>query len=184
MWNASAQGAEKLVLEGDDWRARLRSWAIIQREMIDRHPWITQMPMAAPPLAPNSLTFVERGPRGPRRHRAGRRRQAAGDRADQLLHAQRGPDGPRRGPRRAGRDRGRGRGGDGSGPPPGWSFEALLRELVDEQTYPRLHRLAWSAQIGDAPSGFDEREEFLFGVERILDGVQALIDRNAPPAGR
>ena len=29
--------------------------------MIDRHPWITQMPMAAPPLAPNSLTFVERG---------------------------------------------------------------------------------------------------------------------------
>ena len=61
MWNASAQGAEDLAFEGDDWRARLRIWAMVQREMLDRHPWITQMPMAAPPLAPNSLTFVERG---------------------------------------------------------------------------------------------------------------------------
>src|SRR5262249_57195311 len=61
MWNASAQGAEELVLEGDGWRPRLRMWAVIQRAMIDRHPWITQMPMAAPPLAPNSLTFAERG---------------------------------------------------------------------------------------------------------------------------
>ena len=61
MWNASAHGAESLVLHGDGWRERLREWALIQREMMDRHPWITQMPMAAPPLAPNSLTFVERG---------------------------------------------------------------------------------------------------------------------------
>ena len=61
MFNASALGAESLVIEGDDWRSRLRAWAIIQRDMLDRHPWITQMPMAAPPLAPNSLHFVERG---------------------------------------------------------------------------------------------------------------------------
>ena len=61
MWNASALGAERLVIEGDDWRSRLRTWAIIQRDMLDRHPWITQMPMAAPPVAPNSLHFVERG---------------------------------------------------------------------------------------------------------------------------
>src|ERR1700684_1561441 len=61
MWNASAQGAEDLVLDGDGWRARLRMWATIQRDMIDRHPWITQMPMAAPPMAPNSMIFVERG---------------------------------------------------------------------------------------------------------------------------
>jgi hypothetical protein len=32
----------------------------------------------------------------------------------------------------------------GSTAAPGWSYEALLRELADEQTYPRLHRLAWS----------------------------------------
>ena len=61
MWNASAQGAEGLELDGASWRERLQEWAIVQREMLDRHPWITQMPMASPPLAPNSLTFVERG---------------------------------------------------------------------------------------------------------------------------
>ena len=61
MWNASAQGAEDLVLGGSDWRSKLQSWAVVQRDMLDRHQWITQMPMAAPPLAPNSLTFVERG---------------------------------------------------------------------------------------------------------------------------
>ena len=61
MWNGSASGVESLVLEGDGWRARLRMWAIVQRDMIDRHPWITQMPMAAPPMAPNSMIFVERG---------------------------------------------------------------------------------------------------------------------------
>src|SRR5580692_6317953 len=61
MWNGSARGAEDLVLEGDGWRPRLRMWAIVQRDMIDLHPWISQMPMAAPPVAPNSLVFVERG---------------------------------------------------------------------------------------------------------------------------
>src|ERR1700722_17164252 len=61
MFNASPLGAESIVLEGDDWRFRLRAWAIIQRDMLDLHPWITQMSMPAPPLAPNSLHFVERG---------------------------------------------------------------------------------------------------------------------------
>jgi AcrR family transcriptional regulator len=166
MWNASAQGAEALVLEGDGWRGRLRSWAVLQREMLDRHPWITQMPMAQPPLAPNSLTFVERGletldgtglididklriigaissytlSESRMAHDAARAAQAPGDPATR------------------------------------WSFEALLRELVDEQRYPRLHRIAWSAEIGDDPSGVEEHQEFLFGLERILDGVAHLID--------
>src|SRR3984957_14608059 len=50
MWNASAQCAETLVVEGNEWLKKLRMWAMVQREMLDRHPWITQMPMAAPPL--------------------------------------------------------------------------------------------------------------------------------------
>src|SRR5580698_10524619 len=61
MWNASAHGAEGLELEGDGWRERLRSWAMVQRAMLELHRGITQIPMAAPPLAPNSLTFVEKG---------------------------------------------------------------------------------------------------------------------------
>ncbi len=174
MWNASAQGAESLVLEGDGWRERLRQWALIQREMMDRHPWITQMPMAAPPLAPNSLTFVERGletldgtglpdadklrvigllssytlSEGRMAHDAARAAAAA-----QAAAAR-----------------------DASATP--WTFEQLLRQLIDAESYPILHRIAWTADVFDAPSGQDEEAEFRFGVECILDGVQQLIGRN------
>ncbi|MGH3167907.1 MAG: TetR/AcrR family transcriptional regulator, partial [Trebonia sp.] len=61
MYNASTAGAESVVIEGEGWRERLRSWGLIQREVLDRHPWITRMPMASPPVAPNSMLFVERG---------------------------------------------------------------------------------------------------------------------------
>jgi hypothetical protein len=38
-----------------------------------------------------------------------------------------------------------------------FSYEALLRELVDQKTYPHLHRLAWS---GDPDEHLDDRDEF------------------------
>ncbi len=190
MWNASALGAEDLVIEGDGWRSRLRAWAVIQREMLGRHPWITQMPMAAPPVGPNSMHFVERGleamdetglPDGMKmriigllasyslseaRMAADAMRAAKAARA--AADADAGPPGP-------GAD---GPGPDGAKDRPGTppSFEALLRELVDERTYPRLYRIAWQPEPATSMS---EHEEFLFGVDTILDGVQALIDRAA-----
>jgi AcrR family transcriptional regulator len=184
MWNASAQGAESLELEGDDWRSRLRNWAIAQREMMDRHPWITQMPMAAPPLAPNSLRFVELGlgaldgtglSDGDKIRIIGllssytlSEARMAYDAARAVAQAQAAAAQaqPSEAPAREEMQ------------VTHWSFEALLRELVDEHTYPRLHRLAWSEPTDGQPDG-DERAEFLFGVERILDGAQALIDQTA-----
>ena len=173
MWNGSAQGAEELVITGDDWRARLRMWAMVQREMIDRHPWITQMPMAAPPMAPNSLAFVERG------------LEAMDDSgladADKLrviglissytLSEARMANDAARAARQA-----------QAATTGGWASARLDlgragtggRRRAD---VPRLHRLAWSASIGDDPTGFDEQEEFRFGLDRILDGVEVLIAR-------
>jgi AcrR family transcriptional regulator len=171
MWNASAQGAEELVLAGEGWRPRLRMWATVQREMIDRHPWITQMPMAAPPLAPNSLTFVERGLETlddtgladvDKLRVIGLLSSYTLSEARMAYDAARAEDQAT---------------STGSKAGPSWSFEALLRELVDEATYPLLHQIAWSAEIGGNPSGFEEHEEFLFGVDCILDGTQALIDQ-------
>ena len=169
MWNGSALGAESLVIEGDDWRSRLRAWAIIQRDMLDRHPWITQMPMAAPPVAPNSLHFVEHGlatldetglPDADKLRILGllssytlSEARMANDAARAAAEAQAAA-------------------GDGASGPP-VQFESLLRELVDEQTYPRLHRIAWTPGAATV----SERDEFLFGIDRILDGVAALIER-------
>ena len=175
MWNASAQGAEELVIAGDDWRSRLRTWAMIQREMIDRHPWITQMPMAAPPMAPNSLAFVERGLEamdGTGLSDADKLRIIGLISSYTLSEARMAHDAAR-----AARAAEAAAGGEAM---PVWTFEALLREVTDEQTYPRLHRLAWSEGIGDNPAGFDEQEEFRFGLDRILDGAEVLI-RMAQP---
>jgi hypothetical protein len=50
----------------------------------------------------------------------------------------------------------------------------MLRALVDEPTFPNLYRVAWSPASAEA---WAEREEFLAGIDIILDGVQALVDR-------
>jgi AcrR family transcriptional regulator len=179
MWNASAQGAEELVLEGDSWRPRLRMWALIQREVLDRHPWITQMPMAAPPMAPNSLIFVEKGLEAldPSRLAAADKLRVIGLISSYTLSEARMAYDAARASELATTQTDAGRSSTN------WTYESLLRELIDQPTYPRLHQIAWSEAIGDSPSGFDEHEEYQFGLDCILDGVQSLIDRSQPPPG-
>jgi AcrR family transcriptional regulator len=176
MWNASAQGAESLVLEGEGWRPRLRHWAIVQREFMDRHPWITQMPLSAPPLAPNSLTFVERGLEamdGTGLADQDKLRMIGLLSSYTLSDARQAHDAARAAEQAKTQ-------GPGAAPAP--DFEALLRELIDEQHYPRLYRIAWSAEnLGHADPAADERREFEFGIDVILNGVQALIDRAPKP---
>ncbi|HVT69161.1 MAG TPA: TetR/AcrR family transcriptional regulator [Trebonia sp.] len=184
MWNGSAVGAEKLVLEGDDWRARIRHWSVIQRDMIDRHPWITQMPMAAPPAAPNSLHFVELGLAaldGSGLTDADALRVVGLLSSYTLSEARMAADAVRAA--NAAAATAAELDGNGDGDPRSQeditretmdSYEALLREVVDEPTYPHLYRIAWQ---DPRPGPSSEREQFLWGVDMILDGVQALIDR-------
>jgi AcrR family transcriptional regulator len=172
MWNGSAQGAGELELGGDTWRERLLAWALVQRDMMDRHPWITQMPMAAPPVAPNSLAFVERGLQAlDGTGLPGERRiSIIGLISSYTLSEARMANDAARAAREAA--------AAGDGPP--WTFDALLRELADKASYPRLHEIAGGAP--DAPPPDAERTEFLLGLNTILDGVQVMIDRLAGPA--
>ncbi len=178
MWNGSARGAEDLVLEGDNWREKLRKWATVQRDLLDLHPWITQMPMAAPPLGPNSLAFVERGLEAMDETGladADKLRVIGLLSSYTLNEARMAYDAARAGAQaQAAQAQG--------DPVPLLSFETLLRELVDQQSYPRLHRIAWSAGTGADQAEASEREEFLFGVDRILAGVQAHIEAEASDA--
>jgi AcrR family transcriptional regulator len=191
MWNASAVGAEGLVLEGDGWRARLRMWCVVQRDMLDRHAWLTQMPMAAPPVAPNSLAFVERGLEtmdGTPLADADKLRFLGLISSYTMSEARMANDGLRAA-RAAAAAAAAGDGDGGGEPAPPWTFDALLRELADEATYPRLYRIAWTPPGGSASgegpgAGADgppsERDEFLFGIDLILDGIQAYMDRAEP----
>jgi hypothetical protein len=127
--------------------------------------------MAAPPVAPNSLHFVERG-----LATLDETGLADGDKlriigllsSYTLSEARMASDAARA---TAAAQAAAGDGDDPSGPPV--PFESLLRELLDEQTYPRLYRIAWTPGAATV----SERDEFLFGIDRILDGVAALIER-------
>jgi AcrR family transcriptional regulator len=180
MWNASAVGAESLVLEGEDWRAKLRMWSVIQWGLLERHPWITQMPMAAPPMAPNSLHFVERGLAafdGTSLSDAERIRVIGLISSYTLSEARMAHDGARaaRAALQAAEAGQAAETGLTATPMP--TYESLLRELIDQETYPRLYRLAWSGAVELR----DEYAEFLWGLDRVLDGVQFLIDRRPGP---
>jgi AcrR family transcriptional regulator len=180
MWDASTFGAEKLVLEGDSWRAKLLMWATIQRDVLDRHPWITQMPMAAPPLGPNSLHFVERGMGafdGTGLADADRIRVLGLISSYTLSEARMAYDAARALKQAVAAGAEAGQSGAPAAPP---TFEALLRELIDERTYPHLYRLAWAPDTAETSEPSDERAEFLLGLDRILDGIQVLIDRTRP----
>lgn len=171
MWNASAQGAEELVLAGRGWREQLRNWSLLQWEMLGRHPWLTQMPLAAPPLAPASLTFVERGLAaldGTELADADKLRVIGILSSYTLSEAGMAHDAARAAATSA----------------PQWTFEGLLRELVEEADYPRLHRIAWSGGAGDTPAGVEADDEFRFGLETILDGVAALITKAKVASGK
>jgi AcrR family transcriptional regulator len=175
MWDASATGAETLVLEGDTWREKLTMWSSLQWDLLGQHPWITQMPMAAPPMAPNSVHFVDRGLGafdGLSLRESDKLRiiglistytlgdaRMANDAARAIKQATAAGEVP-----------------DPTAMP---SYESMLRGLVDEKTFPHVYRMIWSGPAGNPPTA---REEFLNGLNVIFDGVQALIDR-ASPAG-
>jgi AcrR family transcriptional regulator len=203
MWNNSAQGVDRLVIEGDGWRERLRNWSVVQWDMLERHPWITQMPVAAPPLGPNALTFVERGLEtldGTGLSGADKMRTISLLSSYALSEARMAHDAARL---LSQTERAAGAAPAASGPagatPPAAgpaapettatettpattaSFEALLRELVDERNYPRLHGIAWSHEAGEQDA--DHRDEFLYGLDRILDGIQVLIERRGAREG-
>jgi AcrR family transcriptional regulator len=189
MWNGSALGAEHLVIEGDGWRSRLRTWAITQRDMLDRHPWVAHMPMAAPPVAPNSLHFVELGlgtmdetglPDDEKIRVIGLLASYTLSEARMADDAMRAAKAAMAAAQAAAESASSSAQVPDAGLEPPQSFEGLLRELVDERTYPRLYRLAWSPEPDNPPS---EHEQFLFGIDLILDGVQALVDRANGCAG-
>jgi hypothetical protein len=135
------------------------------------------MPMAAPPMAPNSMVFVELGlgaMDGTALADADKLRAIGLISSYTLSEARMAND-----ERRAEKEQGA----------PAWTYDALLRELADEATYPRLYKIAWTPpDSGDGPAGGgpdsggpagppSEREEFLFGIDRILDGIAAYMDR-------
>jgi AcrR family transcriptional regulator len=147
------------------WRKKLERWAAANRDALRRHPWIVQIPVSEPPLSPNPLQWMERGLQAfdgtPLTQQ---------DKLSSLLLAEvyvRGqvqlstqlvdgdPDVVREADER---------------------YIGLLSQLVDEDGFPCVTAAMISGSLQDEGGDF-AADEFLFGLQTVLDGVAALIAR-------
>lgn len=151
-------------LAGLDWRERLTVWATAARDRLLQRPWILGVPVKEPPLAPNQMSWMEAG------------LQSLADTAlseQEKLSAMLLIDMYVRGITQLSVHIN----GD-----PSVSTEeadriygARLAALVDPE---RLPAIAAAFDSGSLTDGSDfSVDEFAFGLETVLDGIQTRITR-------
>ncbi|GAB2782308.1 TetR/AcrR family transcriptional regulator [Amycolatopsis magusensis] len=152
---------------GDDWRLGLERWCRAQWTMLRAHSWIPHLPITGPPITPNQLAWTDRALRTLRgtglteADKAGVVLLVAGH----LLTAA-----------RMSAELGTAASSESVA-----AHSALLGELVDARRFPAL-RTAIEAGAFDYPESTAEPDRefgYAFGLDRILDGVAALIEKRA-----
>jgi AcrR family transcriptional regulator len=151
----------------EGWRSSLTRWARAHLAVLRRHPWVVRVPIAGPPVTPNSVTWLERGLAG-----LGSTGLSGEEKLSVLLLL----NGFVRNQATlesdlasidAGTTAMQGMAGYGR----------VLSELIDVERLPAIAALVGDAALGEAGGKHDD---FEFGLERILDGVEALVERRRP----
>ncbi|WP_436492236.1 TetR/AcrR family transcriptional regulator [Actinokineospora sp. HUAS TT18] len=148
-------------IEGD-WRESLTKWAWAELTAVRSHPWVLRVPISGPPLMPNQLLWLESGlralahtPLGPGDKMSAILLVTSYVRAVATLAADIGTEHPT------------------EAMP---DYSAMLRRLITPESYPELTGILESG-IFDQDDPIDD--EFTFGLDRILDGIEALVDDRA-----
>jgi AcrR family transcriptional regulator len=145
------------------WRAGLEWWARNVLQAYSRHPWGLKVPITAPPLGPNNVAWMEAA------------LEAMADTplsepeklATLLLIS-----GFVRNAATLSTDIAAAR----NAATPTHTYGEILSELTDRTHFPAVHRAIDSGTFDDDdPDDFDAT--FDYGLERILDGIEALINR-------
>ena len=152
---------------GTDWRSGLRRWSMASIEVIQAHPWFPDIPISGIPLMPNNLAVLDWGLREMR----GLPLTDAEKMGTALLLSSYA--------RAAGvveRDVRQSREKGAQPPQNGEALTAALAELVTPERLPDLAPLVASGGYADDE---DEQDDFAFGLERILDGIERYIAARA-----
>lgn len=152
------------VAAHEPWRAALGRWARAHYAILEQHPWIVRVPVSGPPVMPNHVIWFERGLAALR----GARLPAAEQvgvlllvdgfvRNEALLTAdlQVAMD-------TAGATEASARA----------AYGALLSRLTDPRRFPNISAVI---AAGVFEQEDDRDADFTFGLERIFDGVAALV---------
>ena len=153
---------------GETWRDGLAHWAAAHLAVLRRHAWLVRVPIGGPPLMPNQLRWFERGLSALTDTRLDERekvsalllvngfvRNHATLEGDLLIAARTAGVAPEEA---------------------GHGYHAMLDRLADAERFPRIRALL-DARVfaGDRPID----DDFQFGLERLLDGIGALVHTRA-----
>ena len=143
---------------------RSASWAWALRELYHRNLWALRIPTTAPPATPNSVAWMERGLACLRDTNL-----SEGEKISVLMLV----TGFVRNEARLSADLAAAalRTGDGTEQSMA-SWARLLRKVTDPERFPAVTAALAVGEL-DTPGGPDD--EFVFGLARILDGIEALV---------
>jgi AcrR family transcriptional regulator len=157
----------------ESWRDGLARWAWTERAVYRRNPWVLRIPISGPPVTPNAIRWLERGldclrDTGLREDEklsvilllTGYVRNQATLEAEISAAQAAGVTAP-----------------DTELLP---SYGRLLARLTDPERFPALHAVI-AAGVFDEPDDGDY--DFRFGLERVLDGIETLIDKRRTGRG-
>jgi len=163
----AALGAPPAAANGQDWRAGLARWAIGVRDRYQRHPWALRVPIDAPPLGPNNVAWLENALRALAETPLSE---------EQKLSSVLLVSGFVRNEATLTADFAAASGSEQVMP----GYGTMLSQLTDESDFPALHRAIASGALDDED---DIDHEFDFGLERVLDGIEVLIERERRGGG-
>src|SRR4051794_17597745 len=155
----AALGLPPAAAPGETWRDGLRRWAVGVRDSYRANPWALRVPITAPPLGPNNVRWLENALAAMRRTNLRAQEKiscvlliSGFVRSEEMLlhevHEAAQSDDHQD------------------------AYARALGQLVDPHAFPNVTELLASGAFADE-EGVDG--EFEFGIERILDGIAALI---------
>jgi AcrR family transcriptional regulator len=151
------------------WRAGLERWAWTYHDALRRHPWVLRVPIGGPPVTPNQVRWLEDGLAALR---------DTGLPESEKLSVILLVSGFVRNEATLAADIAAAAAASGAEIMPGWA--QLLERVTDAERFPALH-----AALGSEAFARDDDpdDEFVFGLGRVLDGVEVLIEARATSAG-
>lgn len=147
-----------------DWRAGLAAWARANRDAIVVHPWILGIRITEPPLTPGQIGWMEAGlatlaglPLSEQEKLSSMLLVDVYVRGQAQLSVGLAPAGP-------------------EAQSAAEQYSHRLRALADPARFPHIHAAVLSGALDDDDTDF-AIDEFTFGLDSVLDGIAARIDR-------
>ena len=152
------------LADGEGWRSGLSRWAWAMRASIRRHPWAIRIPLDSLPILPHAVAWFEHALACMQDTRLTEARKAS---VIMLL------SGYVRNLAATESDIAAAMQASGLSPDEWMSaYPRMLTKLTDPQRFPALTAFI-TAGVFDAADGPDD--EFIFGLDRILDGIEHLV---------